>query len=78
MDLYQKSLKEAEKAKGPYEAHFNVASDKATTSGKHPDEATKPSLSTDDYIDGENMIIEYNSNYMFGDQEYAPFILLDF
>jgi hypothetical protein len=32
----------------------------------------------DDYIDGENMIVEYNSNDMFGDQEYAPFIFLDF
>jgi hypothetical protein len=41
-----------------------------------PDEAAKPT--TNDYIDGENMIVEYNSNDMFGDQEYAPFILLDF
>jgi hypothetical protein len=68
VNLYQKSLKEAGKAKGTYEAHFNVASDEATTSGKRPDEAAKPSLSTDDYIDGENMIIEYNPNDMFGDQ----------
>jgi hypothetical protein len=65
--LYQKSLKEAGKAKGSYEAHFNATSDEATTSGKRPDEATKPSLSTDDYIDRENMI--YNSNDMFGGQE---------
>jgi hypothetical protein len=69
IDLYQKSLKEAGKAKGSYEAHFNVTSDEATTSGKRPDEVAKPSLSTDDYIDRENMIIEYNSNDMFGDQE---------
>jgi hypothetical protein len=67
IDLYQKSLKEAGKAKGSYEAHFIATSDVATTSGKRPDEATKPSLSTDDYIDRENMI--YNSNDMFGDQE---------
>jgi hypothetical protein len=78
VDLYQKSLKEAEKAKGLYEAHFNTASDEATTSGKRPDEAAKPSLMDDDYIDGENMIIKYNSNDVFGDQEYAPFIFLDF
>jgi hypothetical protein len=52
-----------------YEAHFNAASDEAMTSGKHPDEAAKLSPSTDDYIDGENMIIEYNSNDMFRDQE---------
>jgi hypothetical protein len=69
IDLYHKSLKEAGKAKGSYEAHFNAASDEATTSGKRPDEAAKPSPSTDDYIDGENMIVEYNSNDMFGDQE---------
>jgi hypothetical protein len=69
IDLYQKSLKEAEKAKGSYEAHFNVTSDEATTSGKRSDEVAKPSLSTDDYIDRENMIVEYNSNDMFGDQE---------
>jgi hypothetical protein len=69
VDLYQKSLKKVEKAKLSYEAHFNAASDEATTSGKHPHEAAKPSSSTDDYIDGENMIVEYNSNDMFGDQE---------
>jgi hypothetical protein len=52
VDLYQKSLKEAEKAKGSYEAHFNAASDEATTSGKCPDEVAKPSLTIEDYIDG--------------------------
>jgi hypothetical protein len=78
IDLYQKSLKEVGKAKGSYEAHFNATSNEATTSGKCPDEATKPSSSTDHYIDGENMIVEYNSNDMFGNQEYAPFILLYF
>jgi hypothetical protein len=67
--LYHKSLKEAGKTIGSYEAHFNAASDEATTSGMPPDEATKPSPMTDDDIDGENMIIEYNSNDMFGDQE---------
>jgi hypothetical protein len=69
IDLYQKSLKEARKAKGSYEAHFNATSDEATTSGKCPDEAAKPSLSTDYYIDRENMVVEYNSNDMFEDQE---------
>jgi hypothetical protein len=43
-----------------------------------PDEASRPNPSTNDYIDRENMIVEYNSNNMFEDQEYAPFILLDF
>jgi hypothetical protein len=76
--LHQKSLKEAGKVKGSYEAHFNIASDDATTSGKRPDEAAKPSLTVDDYIDRENMIAEYNSNDVFGDQEYAPFIFFRF
>jgi hypothetical protein len=69
VDLYQKSLKETGKAKGSYEAHFNATTDEATTLGMRPDEATKPNPSTDDYIDGENMIVEYNSNDMFRDQE---------
>jgi hypothetical protein len=78
VDLYQKSLKEAGKVKESYEAHFNAISDEATTSGKRRDEAAKSSPSNDDYIDGKNMIIEYNSNDMFGDQEWNPFISLDF
>jgi hypothetical protein len=78
VDLYQKFLKKARKAKGSYEAHFNVASNEVTTSGKFPDEAAKPSLMTNDYIDGEDMIVMYNSNNVFGDREYAPFIFLDF
>jgi hypothetical protein len=78
VNLYQKSLKEAEKVKESYEDHLNAASDEATTSGKCLDEAAKPSPLTDDYIDEENMLVEYNLDDMFGDQEYSPFILLDF
>jgi hypothetical protein len=37
--------------------------------GNYPDEATKPRLTVEDYIDGENMIVEYNLNDMFGDQD---------
>jgi hypothetical protein len=69
VDLYQKSLKEVKKAKGSFEAHFNAASDEATTSGKIPDEAEKPSLMVEDYIDRENMIMECNPNNVFGDQD---------
>jgi hypothetical protein len=69
VDLYKKSLKEARKAKGSYGAHFNATSDEATTSGKRPDEAAKPSLKAKYYIDRENMIIEYNLNDVFGDQD---------
>jgi hypothetical protein len=78
IDLYQKSLKETGKAKGSYEAYFNAAFDDATISDMHLDEAAKSNPSIDDYINRENMIVEYNSNDMFEDQEYAPFILLDF
>jgi hypothetical protein len=67
VDLYQKSLKEARKAKGSYEAHFNVGSNEAITLGKGPDEDAKPSLTIKDYIDRENMIVEYNLNGVFGD-----------
>jgi hypothetical protein len=78
VDLYQKSHKEDEKAKGSYEAHFNTASDEATILGKRRDEAGKPSLIVKDYIDRENMTIEYISNDMFRDQDLAPFIFIDF
>jgi predicted transcriptional regulator len=69
VDLYQKSLKEAGKVKGLYEAHFNATSNEATTLSKRPIEAAKPSLIVEDYIDRENMIIEYNPNDVFGDQD---------
>jgi hypothetical protein len=61
--------KEAGKAKWSFEVHFNAAFDEATTSGKIPDEAEKPSLMVKDYINEENMIIEYNLNDVFGDQD---------
>jgi hypothetical protein len=67
--LYQKSLKEVRKAKGSYQAHFNATSNEATTSGKRPNEDAKPNLTVEDYIDRENMIIEYDSNGVFGDQD---------
>jgi hypothetical protein len=65
--FYQKSFKDVEKAKGSYEAHFNATSVKATTSVKRPDEAAKLSLIVEDYIDIDNMIIEYNLNDVFED-----------
>jgi hypothetical protein len=69
IDLYQKSLKEVGKPKGSFETHFNAVSDEATTSGKILDEAAKLSLMVEDYIDGENIIIEYNLNDVFGNQD---------
>jgi hypothetical protein len=53
---YKKSLKEAGKVKGSFKAHFNVASDEATTSGRIPDEDGKPKLLIEDYINEENTI----------------------
>jgi hypothetical protein len=32
----------------------------------------------EDYIDRENMIIKYNPNDVFGDQDYSLFIFIDF
>jgi hypothetical protein len=65
--LYQKSLKGTGKANGSFEAHFNAESNEATTLGKIFDEAEKPSLTVEDYIDEEHTIIEYNLNDLFGD-----------
>jgi hypothetical protein len=69
VDLYQKSLKEDRKVKGSFEAHFNVASNEATTLGKIHDEVEKLSLMIEDYIDRENMIVEYNLIDVFVDQD---------
>jgi hypothetical protein len=69
VDLYQKSLKEDGKAKGSFEAHFNATFNDITSLGKIPDEDAYPSLTVKDYIDGEDMIIEYNPNDVFGDRD---------
>jgi hypothetical protein len=50
VDLYQKSLKEARKAKGSFETHFNVSSHEATTLGKITDGAAKPSMTFEDFM----------------------------
>jgi hypothetical protein len=65
VDLYKKSLKDVRKAKGSYEAHFNVESIEATTSGKIPMEVDMLNLIVVDYIDMENTNVEYNSNDVF-------------
>jgi hypothetical protein len=46
-----------------------TTSHEATTLGEHPDVVAKPSLTVEDYIDGDNMIIEYNPNDVFGDHD---------
>jgi hypothetical protein len=65
--LYQKkSLNDAEKSKRSYEAYFNDKSNETTTSEKIPDEVEIPNLMIIDYMGMENIIIEYNSNDVFG------------
>lgn len=67
VELYQKSLKDAGKATGSYETHFNAEAKGATTSENTFSEAAMPKLTVDDYMDTENTIVEYNSNDVFGD-----------
>jgi hypothetical protein len=71
--LYQtKSIQNARKAKGSYEAHFNDKSNNATTLGKIPEEVQMPNLTVIHYMDIENMIIEYYSNDVFGTLTRLP------
>jgi hypothetical protein len=54
-----------------YEAHFNDVTKKTTTLGTIPSNPEMPKLTKNDDIDMENMIMEYNSNDVFGDLKYA-------
>jgi hypothetical protein len=67
VELYQKSLKESNNNKRSYEAHFNDMTKEATTSGTMPTNPKMPKLMDNDDMDMENMIMEYNSNDVFGD-----------
>jgi hypothetical protein len=67
VELYQKSLKEANRAKRLYEAHFNDVSKEATTSGTKVEDPKIPMMMDKEDMDLENTIIEYNSNDVFGD-----------
>jgi hypothetical protein len=62
----KKSLNDAEKSKRSYEAYFNDKSNETTTSEKIPGEVEIPNLMIIDYMGMENIIIEYNSNDVFG------------
>jgi hypothetical protein len=59
-------LKNLKKDKRSYEAYFNDKSNEATTLGKIPEEVVMPNLMVADYIDMQNMIIEYYLNDVFG------------
>jgi hypothetical protein len=67
VELYQRSLKESNNATRSYEAHFNDKTKEATTSGTIPLNPEIPKMIDNDDMDMENMIVEYNSNYVFGD-----------
>jgi hypothetical protein len=70
--LYQKSLKDVEKAKRSYEAYFNNKTNETTTSGKILKEVEISNLTIADYMDMENTIIKYNSNDVFGTLHRLP------
>ena len=71
--LYQQSLGKGKKAVGSeYEAHFTIPSEtkiEAGCSSKGPQEPStnEPPLTTDDYMDTENTLVEFASNDVFGD-----------
>jgi hypothetical protein len=67
VELYQKSLKEANGAKRSYEAHFNDVSKEATTSETKEEDLKIPRTTDKEDIDMKNTIVEYNSNDVFRD-----------
>jgi hypothetical protein len=67
VELYQKSLKQANGAKRSYEAHFNDVSKEATTLGTKEEDPKIPKMTDKEDIDMENTIVEYNLNDAFGD-----------
>jgi hypothetical protein len=67
VELYQKSLKEANGAKRSYGAQFNDVSKEVTTSGTKEEDLKIPRTTDKEDIDMENIIVEYNLNDVFGD-----------
>jgi hypothetical protein len=65
--LYQRSLKEPNNTKRSYEAHLSDETKEATTLGTIPSDPEMHKTTNNDDMDIENMIVEYNSNDVFGD-----------
>jgi hypothetical protein len=73
--LYQKSLGKDKKVQGSgseYEAHYSILTNstfEAGCSSKDPQNPStiEPTLTVDDYMDSDSIIVEYNLNDMFGD-----------
>jgi hypothetical protein len=68
----KKFLKGVGKAKRSYEAYFNNKSNETITLGKISEEVEIPNMAFTNYIDMENMIIEYNLNDVFGTLPRLP------
>jgi hypothetical protein len=75
MALYQKSLGKDKKAQGSgsgYEAHFSILTNSTFEAGcssknlQNPS-TDKPTLTIDDYMVSDNIMVEYASNDMFSD-----------
>ena len=61
-------LENGQKSPGSeYEAHFNSQSKEASGSRSTPMDTDMPPLTTEDYMDTENTIVEYALNDVFGD-----------
>jgi hypothetical protein len=72
--LYQKSLGKDKKAQWSgfgYEAHFTIPIDSkfkigCLSKGAQEQSTNEPTLTTEDYMDTNNIMVEYASNDMFG------------
>jgi hypothetical protein len=72
--LYQKSLGKYKKAQGSWfgcEAHFTIPTDSKfetgyLSKGAQEPSTNEPTLTTEDYMDTNNIMVEYASNDMFG------------
>jgi hypothetical protein len=73
--LYQKSLGKDKRVQGSgagYEAHFSILMNSLFEAGCSSKDPQNPStnelmLNVGDYMDSDNIMVEYNSNDMFGD-----------
>jgi hypothetical protein len=71
IELYQKSLKEINRAKRSYKSHFNDVSKEATTSKTKVKDHKIPRMTDKEDMDLENTIVEYISNDVFGDLNWG-------
>jgi hypothetical protein len=77
VELYQKSLKEANKGKRSYQAHFNDVSKEASTLGTKAENPKIPMMTDKMDMYMENTIVEYNSNDVFWGPKLGSFISIN-